>query len=432
MFQPDASSDVTPPVITGVSATGSGTSATITFTTDEACVDPGGLRNLGYRVDPVGHRGRPRDSALRTDHRIGFGNHVLLPGDLSRRVRQSATSPAAASSPATYTTDDTVPPVVSAIAVAPTGTTATVTWTTDEAATSRVDYGTSATALTSTASATGLSTTHSVGLSGLASGTTYYYRVTSADAAGKLHDQPGRRECAGDVLRRGHGAAHDHRGRRERVGNNSLGDVDDQRGVDQQGGLRHVGDVTDVVSDRNRVGHRPHGSAHGSHGEYPVLLPGDLGRSGWQLVDVARCGQCRGGLRADHNAVPGHNDGELQHWYEFLHLRHCRRRRRGSARAEHGDRLHRHDHPVSGWTSTATASGGSTTFAGGNATVKGANFYTTPGYSSAKSLEVQATLSQSQSIGWAVQRDVVDEVRHQRQQFEPTHRHRQRRVRPRT
>jgi hypothetical protein len=55
-----------------------------------------------------------------------------------------------------------------------------------------------------------------------------------------------------------------------------------------------------------------------------------------------------------------------------------------------------------GWTSTATASGGATTYAGGNATVKGANLYTSAAYTTAKSLEVQATLNKNQSIGWAV------------------------------
>ena len=79
--------------------------------------------------------------------------------------------------------DDTTPPTISDVSASVSGTTATITWTTDESATTSVAYGTSAGSLGSTA--TGASgTSHSVTLTGLDSTTTYYYRVTSADAAG--------------------------------------------------------------------------------------------------------------------------------------------------------------------------------------------------------------------------------------------------------
>ena len=76
------------------------------------------------------------------------------------------------------------------MAVAPGETSATVTWTTDEAATSTVAYGTSAGSLTGTASAPGTSTSHTVTLTGLTESTTYYYRVTSADGAGNSTTSP--------------------------------------------------------------------------------------------------------------------------------------------------------------------------------------------------------------------------------------------------
>ena len=81
---------------------------------------------------------------------------------------------------AAYTVDTTAPSISALLAV-PTSNSATISWTTDEPATSRVDYGTSPAALTSTASVSALTTAHSVQLSGLTSGTTYYYRVTSGD-----------------------------------------------------------------------------------------------------------------------------------------------------------------------------------------------------------------------------------------------------------
>ena len=55
----------------------------------------------------------------------------------------------------------------------------TITWDTDEASDSRVDYGTSPGSLTSQQSSPGLVTSHSVQLTGLAPNTTYHYRVTS-------------------------------------------------------------------------------------------------------------------------------------------------------------------------------------------------------------------------------------------------------------
>jgi hypothetical protein len=85
---------------------------------------------------------------------------------------------------------DVTPPVVSAVTATGSGTSATVTWTTNEAATSSVAYGTSATALTSTATGPGSLTAHSVNLTGLSVNTRYYYRVTSADPAANSTTSP--------------------------------------------------------------------------------------------------------------------------------------------------------------------------------------------------------------------------------------------------
>lgn len=62
-------------------------------------------------------------------------------------------------------------------------TTATITWTTNEPADSRVEYG-SDTNYGSTVSDTNLVTSHSITLTGLSPDTTYHYRVSSRDAAG--------------------------------------------------------------------------------------------------------------------------------------------------------------------------------------------------------------------------------------------------------
>ena len=76
------------------------------------------------------------------------------------------------------------PPVISAVAVSGiTPDSATITWTTDEPATSRVDYGLTASYGTVVSDAA-LATSHSTELTGLAAATLYHYQVTSVDAAG--------------------------------------------------------------------------------------------------------------------------------------------------------------------------------------------------------------------------------------------------------
>ena len=87
---------------------------------------------------------------------------------------------------------DATPPVISGVLSSPTaGGTAAISWTTSEAADSRVDYGTSAGALTLVQSDPALVTAHSLTLTGLAPNTTYFYRVRSADSAGNAASSPG-------------------------------------------------------------------------------------------------------------------------------------------------------------------------------------------------------------------------------------------------
>lgn len=79
---------------------------------------------------------------------------------------------------------DTVAPMISAIEAGNiSASTATISWSTNEPATSVVEYGTT-TALGTTASVAGYQTGRSVVLTGLQAGTIYYYRVKSADRAG--------------------------------------------------------------------------------------------------------------------------------------------------------------------------------------------------------------------------------------------------------
>ena len=79
---------------------------------------------------------------------------------------------------------DTTPPVISNVqSTSITASSATITWTTDEASNSVVEYGLT-TSYGSTGSNAANVTSHSIPLSGLSANTLYHYRVKSTDVAG--------------------------------------------------------------------------------------------------------------------------------------------------------------------------------------------------------------------------------------------------------
>jgi hypothetical protein len=84
------------------------------------------------------------------------------------------------------TTPDTAAPALSLIAAAAGTTTATVTWTTNEPASTQLVYGTTTAYGSTTTLNTTLGLTHAVNLTGLTASTTYHYQVMSRDAAGNL------------------------------------------------------------------------------------------------------------------------------------------------------------------------------------------------------------------------------------------------------
>jgi hypothetical protein len=82
-----------------------------------------------------------------------------------------------------YLGADTITPIITNIAVINiAANSATITWTTDESANSSVNYGVTD-SLGATAGDITLATAHSINLAGLIDGVTYYYNVTSCDAA---------------------------------------------------------------------------------------------------------------------------------------------------------------------------------------------------------------------------------------------------------
>ena len=88
---------------------------------------------------------------------------------------------------ATIAAPDTTPPTISGVgSSAVTSNAAMISWTTNEASDTQVDYGTTAAYGSSTTLNTAMVASHSAGLGGLTASTTYHYRVKSRDAAGNL------------------------------------------------------------------------------------------------------------------------------------------------------------------------------------------------------------------------------------------------------
>ena len=156
------------------------TTATITWDTDESAssaVDYGADSNYGSNAG---------SAALVTSHSVTLTN--LAPGtDYHFLVSSTNVSYNTASgTDTTFTTDppapDTTAPVISNVQAVVTDTTATISWTTDEPASSVVDYGTDSNYGSNTGSAT-LVTRHSVTLTNLVPGVLYHFLVSSTDAS---------------------------------------------------------------------------------------------------------------------------------------------------------------------------------------------------------------------------------------------------------
>jgi RHS repeat-associated protein len=174
--------DTSAPVISNVTAGGvTATTATITWTTNENSdcqVEYGTTQAYGHST--------ALNPALVTTHSQGLSGLTSETLYHYRVKSKDAAGNLAFSDDFTFTTADVTAPVISNVAAGVTTTTATITWTTNENSDSQVMYGTTTDYGQSTTLNPTLVTAHSRGLSGLAPGTQYHYRVKSRDAAGNL------------------------------------------------------------------------------------------------------------------------------------------------------------------------------------------------------------------------------------------------------
>src|ERR1019366_5681081 len=170
-----------PPVISAVTATGiTPTTATITWTTDQASssqVSYGTTTSYGSQSTLV--------STLVTSHSVtltGLSPSTTYDYEV---VSTSGGGTAATSTNYTFATPAAPAPVISAVtSTGISSTTATITWTTDQASSSQVSYGTTTAYGSQSTLVSTLVTSHSVTLTGLSPLTTYDFDVSSSNSGG--------------------------------------------------------------------------------------------------------------------------------------------------------------------------------------------------------------------------------------------------------
>lgn len=182
--------DNVPPAISGITATTTPTSATISWNTNEPAtsrIEYGtSASNLNLSV---------------TDSNLLLSRSLTLPGLTTGATyfyrvistdgaNNTSTSPAPPSAPLSFVALDTTPPVISSITAAPGATSANISWTTNKLANSVVTFGTNPANLTNTASDAAFVLNRTLTLTGLLSGTVYYYRVSSTDQANNTTTSP--------------------------------------------------------------------------------------------------------------------------------------------------------------------------------------------------------------------------------------------------
>jgi hypothetical protein len=175
--------DKAAPVITAITASVSTSSAVITWTTNEpanSSVSFGTTAAYGTSAN---------DFALVNNHSVTLAGLTPLTSYNYQVKSIDLAGNMATSSNLTFTTGsiaDVIPPVIGNISTSAASTTATVSWTTNEGAASKLYFATTTPVSLATASLMSdstLLTTHSMPLTGLMASTTYHFLLTAMDLA---------------------------------------------------------------------------------------------------------------------------------------------------------------------------------------------------------------------------------------------------------
>lgn len=164
-----------PPTITGVQSSVTATTATITWSTNTAAdskVNYGWTSSYGSQA---------YNASLVTSHSVQLTG--LAPSSAYHYQCVSVNAYGTATSTDFTFTTNALPTISNVQSGSITGTTAVVTWTTDQSADSKANYGTT-TSYGSQATNASLVTSHSISLSGLAPTTTYHFQCVSTNLNG--------------------------------------------------------------------------------------------------------------------------------------------------------------------------------------------------------------------------------------------------------
>jgi thermitase len=178
----DAAADKTPPTVS-VTAPADGATVGGTVTLTATASDNTQMGGVQFKMD--GANVGSEDTSYPYTYSwnsgsIPFGSRTIT------AVARDVVNNTATSSPITVTVDNTAPSLSDVTKDNITAVGATISWTSDEPASSQVEYGlTNAYGNLSALNST-LDTSHSVTLAGLSPVTTYYYRVRSRDSVGNL------------------------------------------------------------------------------------------------------------------------------------------------------------------------------------------------------------------------------------------------------
>lgn len=181
--------DTSAPMITAISVSNVGTStATFTWTTNESSKSKVYYSTVTPLVNATAST--KSDATMVTSHSVIVTGLTPNTTHYFKVESADASNNTSTGSETSFTTQalpvDATAPVISSLSTTPASTTASVSWTTNEAATTKVYYGTvtplvlgSASTVTNAA----FVTNHAAALTGLTASTTYYMVVESKDAA---------------------------------------------------------------------------------------------------------------------------------------------------------------------------------------------------------------------------------------------------------
>src|SRR3989441_2597945 len=177
-----ALADVTPPTVS-LTAPAAGATVLGSMTVSAGATDNVGIVGVQFKLDGVnlGAEDTTNSYSISWNSTLAAnGTHTLA------AVARDAAGNTATSAVVSVTVDNTPPIISSVSAFNISSSQATITWATNQASDSQVEYGLTTAYGSSTPLNSSLLTAHAVTLTGLQATTTYHYRVKSRDAAGNL------------------------------------------------------------------------------------------------------------------------------------------------------------------------------------------------------------------------------------------------------